>query len=56
VLEVGVLTFVALCFAIKALRLYAVVAIAVLAAVHPLVALALAVMASAGFIVYRSIH
>lgn len=53
-LEVGVLTFAALCFAIRPLRLYAVLAISLLAAIHPVVALVLAILVGAGFFLYRS--
>jgi hypothetical protein len=53
-LEAGVVTFAVLCLVIKSLRLYAVAAIALLAAIHPLAALTLAVVSSARFLIYRS--
>lgn len=53
-LEVGLITFAALCMAIKVLRLYAAVALAVLAAIHPFFATGLAVLAGLIFLVTRS--
>lgn len=53
-LEVGLITFAALCMAIKALRLHAAIAIAVLAALHPLIATGLAILAGVIFLVTRS--
>lgn len=52
-LEVGLITFAALCMAIKALRLHAAIAIAVLAALHPFIATGLAFLAGLFFLVTR---
>jgi hypothetical protein len=53
-LEVGLITFAALCMAIKTLRLHAALALAVLAAIHPFFAVALAALAGLIFLVTRS--
>lgn len=53
-LEIGLMTFAALCMAIKALRLYAALALAVLAAIHPLIATGLTTLAGVIFLVTRN--
>lgn len=50
----GLAVFTALCFAIKALRIYGVASLSVLAILFPVVVLALAVVGGAAYFIFRN--
>lgn len=50
----GLVVFTALCFSIKALRIYGVASLSLLAVLFPIVVLALALVGGAVFLIFRS--
>lgn len=50
----GLVVFTAVCFVIKALRVYGVASLSILAVLFPVVVLALALVGSAAYLLFRS--